>query len=244
MAFATPIGMPDPPDPSRWLGRLGLGTSTLHTDRADLAFPVLDAWLAAGGRLIDTAASYGAGGSERVIGAWLRSRAARESVVLLTKAGHPDDDYRRSRVSPEVIGVDLASSLERLGVPSVDVVLLHRDDTTQPVGPLLEALAAQVVAGRARTYGLSNWTIPRLDEALAYVDDHGLPPLAWSSSYLGLATPVGEAWPGVVAATDAVSRSWYASHATQLLSGRRWPTGSSARMLTSTRPASRPIGRR
>ncbi len=103
-------------------------------------------------------------------------------------------------------------------MPSVDVVLLHRDDTTQPVGPLLEALAAQVVAGRARSYGVSNWTIPRLDEALAYVDDHGLPPLAWSSSYLGLATPVGEAWPGVVAATDAVSRSWYASHATRLLS--------------------------
>ena len=200
------------------LDQLGLGTNLLSTERADLAFGVLDAWRAAGGRLIDTAASYGAGASERVIGDWLRARGTRDSVVLLTKAGHPGDDYRRSRVSPEVIAADLAASLERLGVASVDILLLHRDDPALEVGPLLDALVAQVEAGRASAYGLSNWTIARLDAALAYVDEHGLPALEWSSSYLGLAAPVGEAWPGVVAASDPASRAWYATHPTRLLS--------------------------
>jgi aryl-alcohol dehydrogenase-like predicted oxidoreductase len=188
----------------------------VHARGLDVAFDVLDAWVAAGGRWIDTAASYGAGESERAIGAWLRAREARDAVVLLTKAGHPDPSYRVNRVTPGILESDLAGSLLRLGVPSVDILLVHRDDQAMPVGVILETLAAQVAAGRARAYGVSNWTLPRLDEALAYVDAHGLPPLAWSSSYLGLAAPVGPAWPGVVDASDSASRAWYASHPTRL----------------------------
>lgn len=199
------------------LDQLGLGTATLRLERIRDWFAVLDAWLAMGGRLIDTAASYGAGESEQVIGAWLRARDARDRVVILTKAGHPGDDYRRSRVTPDAIESDLASSLVRLGVSSVDAIVVHRDDPAVPVGIILEALVAQVGAGHARSYGVSNWTIPRLEEAIAYIDAHGLPPLAWSSSYLGLAMPIGEAWPGTVSAADAASRAWYASHATRLL---------------------------
>ncbi len=200
------------------LDRLGLGTNLLRSDQLDAGFAVLDAWRAAGGRLIDTAASYGGGESERVIGAWLRSRGVRADMTILTKAGHPGDDYRRSRVSPTVIASDLDASLERLGVASVDIFLIHRDDPTLPVGVILDALAAEVAAGRAGSYGVSNWTLPRLDEALAYVDAHRLPSLGWSSSYLGLADPIGEAWPGTVSAADEASRAWYASHAVRLLS--------------------------
>jgi len=177
---------------------------------------VLDAWVAGGGRLIDTAASYGAGESERVIGAWLRARGTRDHVVLLTKGGHPDPSYRHKRVRPDILESDLAGSLLRLGVPSVDILLVHRDDPAIPVGAIVETLAGQVDAGRTRAYGVSNWTLPRLDEALAYVDAHGLPPLAWSSSYLGLARPIGPAWPGVVDASDDSSRAWYAAHPTRL----------------------------
>jgi aryl-alcohol dehydrogenase-like predicted oxidoreductase len=216
LTFATP---PDPPGHAGRLGhleQLGLGASNLHVKGLDVAFEVLDAWVAAGGRLIDTAASYGAGESERAIGAWLRARGTRDRVVLLTKGGHPDPSYRQNRVTPEILESDLAGSLLRLGVPSVDILLVHRDDPGIPVGAIIETLAAQVGAGRARAYGVSNWTLPRLDEALAYVDAHGLPPLAWSSSYLGLATPLGPAWPGVVDATDDASRAWYAAHPTRL----------------------------
>ena len=60
---------------------LGLGTVSFRIGRRNLAFEVLDAWRGVGGRLIDTAAVYGIGESERVIGAWLRARGVRDDVV-------------------------------------------------------------------------------------------------------------------------------------------------------------------
>jgi aryl-alcohol dehydrogenase-like predicted oxidoreductase len=202
--------------------RLGLGTVALRTDRLDIAFGILDTWLAAGGRLIDTAAVYGTGESERTIGAWLRDRGTRGEVELLTKGAHPDQRDWSSRMTPEAIEGDLAASLDRLGVPTVDAYLVHRDDPSVPIGVILEALAAQVSSGRARSYGVSNWTLARLDAALEYVDAHGLPALTWSSSYLGLASPTSPIWPGGVDACDDASRAWYASHATRLVA---WSPG-------------------
>jgi aryl-alcohol dehydrogenase-like predicted oxidoreductase len=202
--------------------RLGLGTVNLRSDRLDIAFPILDAWLAAGGRLIDTAAVYGLGASERAIGAWLRARGNRDAVRLLTKGAHPDERDWISRLSPEAIAADIAGSLDRLGVPSVDAYLVHRDDETVPVDEIIDALAGLVTAGLTRTYGVSNWTIPRLEAAVNHAESRGLPPLAWSSSYLGLAHTSGPAWPGVVDATDAASRAWYAGHAPRLLA---WSPG-------------------
>ena len=206
-----------PTDTPGRLERLSLGAAGLHANGLDNAFEVLDAWLTAGGRMIDTAASYGGGESERTIGAWLRARGSRGRVVLLTKVGHPDANYTRNRVTPALLEADLAGSLDRMGVPWVDVLLVHRDDPAMPVGEILDVLAAAVVAGRARAYGVSNWTLSRLDEALAYVAARGLPPLTWSSSYLGLAVPSGPAWPGVVDASDRRSRAWYASHTVRLV---------------------------
>jgi aryl-alcohol dehydrogenase-like predicted oxidoreductase len=202
--------------------RLGLGTVNLRPDRLDLAFPILDAWLAAGGRLIDTAAVYGHGGSELAIGAWLRARGTRDAVQLLTKGAHPDERDWVSRLSPEAIAADMGGSLERLGVPSVDAYLVHRDDETVPVGEVIDALAGLVTAGLTRTYGVSNWTIPRLRAAVAHAEARGLPPLTWSSSYFGLARTSGPAWPGVVDATDAASLAWYAGDAPRLLA---WSPG-------------------
>ena len=58
------------------IGGLALGTVALRAGQQDVASAVLDAWRTAGGRLIDTAAVYGHGGSESAIGAWLRSRGS------------------------------------------------------------------------------------------------------------------------------------------------------------------------
>jgi aryl-alcohol dehydrogenase-like predicted oxidoreductase len=143
-------------------------------------------------------------------------------VQLLTKGAHPDERDWISRLSPETIAADMAGSLERLGVGSVDAYLVHRDDETVPVGEIIDALAGLVTAGLTQTYGVSNWAIPRLEAAVAHAEARGLPPLAWSSSYLGLARPSGPAWPGVVDATDVASRAWYASHPPRLLA---WSAG-------------------
>lgn len=218
------------PGLNRTTSVIGLGTVSFWLNSRATSFEVLDAWLAAGGTLIDTAAVYNSGESELVIGEWLRLRDARDRVVLLTKGVCPDLTTWRSRMTPAEIEADLTASLSRLGVPSVDLYLVHRDDPAVSVGVILEALASHVAAGRVAAYGVSNWTIERLDQALAYVEAHGLPPLACSSSYFGLATPVEPISTGVVDATDAASRDWYSSHAPTLLA---WSAGSNGYFVAS-----------
>src|SRR6187397_1492381 len=176
------------------IGGLGLGTVAFRRSGQDRAFAVLDAWRTAGGRLIDTAAVYGHGESESVIGAWLRSRGVREDVLLLTKGGHPDERDWSSRISPEAIESDLGESLERLGVDAVDIYLVHRDAPSIPVGEILEPLAAAVASGRARSFGVSNWPRWRLDEADRYVASRGWPAIPWVSNSLSLARSAHAPW--------------------------------------------------
>lgn len=196
--------------------RVALGTVGWRHDARDAAYARLDAFVALGGTLVDTANSYEGGAAESVLGAWLRARDARDDIVLLTKGGHPDARWR-SRVRPEVVAEDLDASLDRLGTDHVDVLLLHRDDPGIPAGELVAALDAEVRGGRTRAIGLSNWTTTRLDEALAWAAAHGTAPIAVSSPYLGLAQPTGFPWPGCVAADDAASRAWYADRDVVLL---------------------------
>ncbi len=202
----------------RDLGRVGLGTVRfrLGGERQREAFEVMDAWLEAGAELIDTAAVYAAGEAERVVGAWLAATGARDRVVLLTKGAHPDEHWR-SRLTPGSIAADLTSSLERLGADAVDIFMVHRDDPAVPVGEIVDALDAQVLAGRTRTVGASNWTPARLESAAAYATARGRTPLTSSSVYFGLAEAVQPYTPGCVDAWDAGSRGWYTD------SQERWP---------------------
>jgi aryl-alcohol dehydrogenase-like predicted oxidoreductase len=211
------------PPRTRWLAplgrevsRIGLGSVPFRFDRRDGAFAVLDAWAELGGDLVDTAAVYGAGEAESVLGEWLASRDARDRVVILTKGAHPDREWR-SRMSPEAIASDIEASLDRLGTDHVDIYMLHRDDPTVPVGELVDALHEHVVAGRARSVGGSNWTPERLEAAAAYAAETGRTPLTSSSVYLGLAEPVQPYTPGCLDAWPAGTRRWYADNA------ERWP---------------------
>ena len=198
------------------IGGLALGTGRFRLDALEVELDALDAWLAGGGRLIDTASVYGHGESELTIGTWLRTRGIRDEVVLLTKGAHPDERDWSTRVTPEIIGTDLSGSLDRLGVSTVDIYLVHRDRPSVPVGEILDALAAEVAAGRARSFGVSNWTLERLDEGNTYAAARGWPPIAWSSPSLALARPSEPPWPGTVDAGDDASRTWYSTHETRL----------------------------
>lgn len=193
----------------RDLTRIGLGTVNFSFARRDAAFAILDAWVGLGGDVIDSAARYGLGEAESVLGSWLAARGARDQVVLLTKGGHPDPAWR-SRLSPEAVSADLSGSLERLRTDSVDIFMLHRDDPAIPVGELVDVLHQQVVAGRARSVGVSNWSIGRLDAAIADAAARGRTPLTSSSVYVGLAPWREPPWPGCVDALDEASRAWYA----------------------------------
>ncbi len=164
--------------------RICLGTASFGSDISeDTAFALLDAFVECGGNFLDTAHIYAAwregkwGASERTVGKWLASRGARKNVVLATKGGHPPlDALDQGRCGPEDLESDLRESLDRLGVDRVDVYWLHRDDPGRPVGEIVETLAGFIRDGRIRSYGGSNWTCERLDEANAYARDHDLPP--------------------------------------------------------------------
>ena len=147
------------------------------------AHEFLDAWAETGGNFVDTARVYGdfigrrPGESEKVIGRWLERRD-RARVFLSTKGAHPDLDHMDvGRLSREEILDDARRSLEDLRTDCVDLYWLHRDDTTRPVGAIMETLNELVEAGMTRMIGVSNWTAARIREADAYAAAHGLRPL-------------------------------------------------------------------
>ena len=194
----------------RDLSLLVLGTAFLTDDDPGPAFELLDAWLEAGGNCIDTAREYGDphwGKSERIIGRWLAKRSIRDRVVVVTKGGHHTEERRR--VTPPDITLDLMQSLEALGVEAVDIYLLHRDDPSQPVGPIIEVLNEQLQAGRLRTFGASNWTPARLVEANRHAAEHGLEGLSCSSPNLSLAVQNEPPWLDCVSAHDRDSLAFY-----------------------------------
>ena len=191
----------------RPLSRLALGTLGFSPATRDRDYAVLDAWVEAGGTVIDTAHVYEGGDAERLLGHWLRDRpGVRERLVILTKGAHPDGD--RARVTPADIASDLGESIERIGGP-VDLYLLHRDDPAIDVGELIDALDEHRRAGDIRAFGVSNWTLLRIEEANAYAAARGVAGICCNSPHLSLAVQNEPPWPDCLSATDAESRAWH-----------------------------------
>ena len=189
---------------------LVLGTAWFGEENEERARELLDEWTAMGGNAVDTAREYGAerwGEGEEVIGRWLRDRGARARMVIGTKGGHHRVVGER-RVTPEDVGEDLEASLGVLG-GRIDTYLLHRDDPTQPVGPIMELLNEYAQAGRIGAFGGSNWTPERLEAANAYAAKRGLAGFSFSSPNLSLARQNEPPWEEALSASDPESRAWY-----------------------------------
>jgi 1-deoxyxylulose-5-phosphate synthase len=197
------------------LSRLALGTLGFSLATRDRDYALLDAWIEAGGNVIDTAHVYEDGDAERLLGRWLRDRpGVREQIVLVTKGAHPDGD--RARVTPADIEADLRDSIERLGGP-IDLYLLHRDDPAVGVDELIDALDAHRRAGAFRAFGVSNWTLSRIEEANAYAAARGITGISCNSPHLSLAVQEAPPWPGCMSANDPDSRAWHARTGMPLL---------------------------
>lgn len=142
------------------LSRLGLGTMTWGRDTdeheaADQARAFLDA----GGNFFDTAAVYGAGDSEKVIGGLIGSLFKREEVVIATKAGIVFlDGVRTVNTSRGALLSELDASLKRLGTDYVDLWQVHTWDYETPLDDTLAALETAYQSGRARYIGISNYS--------------------------------------------------------------------------------------
>jgi len=140
------------------------------------SFAILDAFVDAGGTMIDTADVYSAwvpghrgGESETVIGRWLRrDPAKRDKVVIATKVGF------MAGLRPETIAPACEASLQRLGIDRIDLYYQHKDDESVPLADSLGAFDALVKAGKIREIGLSQFTAPRLHEAMETAAANGL----------------------------------------------------------------------
>jgi len=185
------------PQLGRDVSRLGMGSMIFHPDRKELVFELLDRFRELGGNLVDTAACYAGGNSERALGLYLAERGCRDELVILDKAC--DDTVS---LTPENIPNVIDGNLERLGVDVIDLWVAHRDNPAEPVAGLVEALNAEIVRGRIRAYGGSNWTRERIDEANEYADRHGLVGMSVTSPNLCLAIPNEPFWENCTHATD------------------------------------------
>lgn len=206
------------PGVTKPVARLIQGTVMIGSDKLDYSFGLLDDILALGGNAFDAAHVYGNGDNERTLGRWIAARGVRDQVVIITKGAHHNQD--RQRVTPFDITADLYDSLARLRTDSIDLYLLHRDDPSQPVGPIVETLNEHLAAGRIHAFGGSNWSHHRIAEANDYAAAHGLTPFAVSSPHFSLAIQFKEPWANCVTLTGAANaeaRAYYQQHSIPLL---------------------------
>src|SRR3954451_23810543 len=135
---------------------------------------MLDAFVDAGGTLVDTADTYGNGTSERVLAPWLARR--RDDVVLATKVRFATDDPAGEGLAPDRIRAACDASLRRLGVDVIDLYQVHAPDPDVPLQETLEALDGLVRAGKVRALGASNFPAWLLAWAVALQDRNGWSP--------------------------------------------------------------------
>ena len=177
-----------PPAERLVLGAMMFGTAV---DEAT-SFSVLDRFVDAGGRWIDTADCYafwasesGYGGqSEEVLGRWFAARpGVRDRILLATKFGAEPRDAgnwpaSRTGLSAEAITTQITGSLRRLGTDHVDLAWGHMEDRSVPVEETADICAALVSDGVAGRIGLSNHPAWRVERARRHAVTQGKEPFS------------------------------------------------------------------
>jgi aryl-alcohol dehydrogenase-like predicted oxidoreductase len=164
------------------VGPLALGGNVFGwTADERTSFRLLDAFVAAGFNLIDTADVYSrfapgnrGGESETIVGKWLKQGGRRDEIIIATKVGlemAPD----RKGLSRAYILRAAEDSLKRLQTDYIDLYQSHRDDPETPLDETLEAYAQLMEQGKARAIGASNYSAERLSYALTFSRRRGLP---------------------------------------------------------------------
>jgi len=145
------------------------------------SFAVLDAFVAGGGTMIDTADMYSSwvdghegGESETMIGDWLRTSGRRDDVLIATKVGMLPGEGGE-KLQPARIAAAAEASLRRLGTDRIDLYYAHQDDDTVPQEAVLEAFGKLVDAGKVRVIGASNFHAARLKSAVDAAKASDLP---------------------------------------------------------------------
>ncbi len=172
----------------RHLGRTGLKVSAIclgtmqwgWTATEPDAIAVMDAFAEAGGNFIDTADIYSRwatgspGGSEEIIGRWIRKRGNRRDLVVATKVrGEVWDSPNGGGLSRKHIVEAVEASLRRLQTEYIDLYQAHSFDAETPIDETLRAFEDLVRQGKVLYLGASNYPAWRLAQALSVSERHG-----------------------------------------------------------------------
>lgn len=133
---------------------------------------LVDAAIANGINLLDTAYVYGLGHSEQLVGQVVKDHR-REELMIATKGAHDFSTGREViRNDPDFITQQVDQSLKRLGVDYIDIYYLHFPDHDTPKAEAVGALQRLREAGKIRAIGISNFNLDQIKEANAdgYVD--------------------------------------------------------------------------
>ena len=152
------------------VSNLALGTMTwgVETD-FDEAAAQLVAFHDAGGTLVDTAASYGYGETESLLGQLLADVVPRSDVTIATKAGIArTPEGRFVDCSRGALLRQLDASLDKLGTDYIDLWYVHYIDDSVPFDETLAAIDYAVSSGKVRYAGVSNYCGWRLGRAVAW----------------------------------------------------------------------------
>lgn len=139
----------------------------------ETSFAIMDHFVEQGFNFLDTADVYSTGGSESVIGRWMKERKNRTHIVLATKVygkmgpGPNDGGLSRIHIQRAVKG-----SLQRLQTDVIDLYQIHRWDPGTPVAETLEALSDLVRQGTVRYIACSNLNGWQLAQYLFLSDSH------------------------------------------------------------------------
>jgi len=149
--------------------RLGYGRTFSFKD----VFQVYQTCLDAGCNFFDTAAIYGKGESERLLGECHR-KDGRQIIIASKVAPHSMLTPSIKRLSPRTTLSELDRSLERLGVDCIDLYQLHMPPARPKLDIYMDLLAEAVHAGKIRAIGVCNFTAPLIQQAHTRLSRHGL----------------------------------------------------------------------
>ncbi len=136
-------------------------------DRTEIA-AAFRASLDAGVTFFDTAEMYGGGGSERLLGTL--AREADDPIMIASKfAPYPH------RLSARTLHTALDRTRARIGIPTLDLYLVHWPYTLLRIEAMMDALAEAVRAGKVRAVGVSNFNATQMRRAHDRLARHGIP---------------------------------------------------------------------
>jgi len=145
------------------------------------AFRILDAFVDAGGNLIDTADVYSrwvsgnrGGESETMLGKWLKQSGKRDRVLIATKVGSDMGPFGKGLSKTHILR-SAEDSLKRLQTNVIDLYQSHRDDPNTPIEETLETYGMLIKQGKVRAIGVSNFSVERLAASLDVSGRKGYP---------------------------------------------------------------------